>query len=106
MQAPPSQPLILLATCHCNPNELPQALLAFFSGTNPVGLDSVTPDSIILLEQDLPEPTPSASSHDAAVQHAPAGALPRLPEPVGLQDAMQALLQYFVESILEATKII
>lgn len=79
LQAPSSQQLILLATCHCNPSDLPQAFLAFFSGTSPAGPDSAMPDNIILLEQDLPELIAPAPDHDVALQQAPPAGAALLP---------------------------
>ncbi len=53
-QVPPSNPVLILATSHCRPAELPPLLISFFSTSSAVGNQRHAADSVIILEDELP----------------------------------------------------
>ena len=72
-QVAPQQALVVLATCHCDPGELPPALGAFFGSVQDDG--DVRSSGNFLLDCDLPHPPELPAAEEADVQHALAGSL-------------------------------
>lgn len=73
-QAAPSQPLLLLATCHCDPSELPAALLGLFGSQSSTTEDGALPDNVILLTEHLPQAPAAPAGEPLDMQQALAGA--------------------------------
>ena len=53
VQSSPSHPLLILATSHCKPAELPPLLTSFFGGGSSVGKKSAAA-SVVVLDAELP----------------------------------------------------
>ena len=73
LQVASSQPLLLLATCHCDPAELPSALLAFLSSSSSTE-DGALPDNIVPFTEDLPQAPGPVADVALDMQQALAGA--------------------------------